>query len=41
MYEANGTVIEGTSFESNSGMDRVELTEPRIIRQGSGRPPGQ
>jgi LPS export ABC transporter protein LptC len=41
MYEANGTVIEGTSFESNSGMDRVELTEPRIVRQGSGRPPGQ
>jgi len=41
MYEANGTIIEGTSFESSSGMDRVELTEPRIIRQGSGRPPGQ
>jgi LPS export ABC transporter protein LptC len=38
MYEADGTVIEGTSFQSNSGMDRVELTEPRVVRRGAPRP---
>ena len=37
MYEADGTVIEGTSFESNSGMDRVELTEPRVVTRGTQR----
>lgn len=35
MYEADGTIIEGTSFTSNSGMDRVELTEPRVVRRGT------
>ncbi|NIR42984.1 MAG: LPS export ABC transporter periplasmic protein LptC [Gemmatimonadetes bacterium] len=35
MYEEDGTIVEGTSFTSNSGMDRVELTEPSVIRRGS------
>ncbi len=34
MIEADGTVIKGTSFESNTGMDRVDLTSPEMVRRG-------
>ena len=39
MYQADGTVIEGTSFVSDSGMELVELDEPRVVRQSSQAPP--
>jgi hypothetical protein len=32
MFEADGTVMEGTAFETNSRMDRIDLTSPRLIR---------
>lgn len=35
MIEADGTVIKGTSFESNTRMDRVDLTSPEIVRRGA------
>lgn len=35
MIEADGTVIKGTSFESNTRMDRVDLTSPEMVRRGS------
>ncbi len=35
MIEADGTVIKGTSFESNTRMDRVDLTSPEMIRRGT------
>jgi LPS export ABC transporter protein LptC len=39
MYKADGTVIEGTSFVSDSGMEDVALTEPRILRRSTDNPP--
>ena len=33
--EADGTVIEGTAFETNSRMDRVDLTSAHIVRPGT------
>ena len=33
--EADGTVIEGTAFETNSRMDRVDLTSMHIVRPGT------
>jgi hypothetical protein len=35
MIEADGTVVEGTAFETNSRMDRVDLTSSRIVRPAS------
>jgi hypothetical protein len=35
MTEADGTVIEGTAFETNSRMEEIELTSPRLTRPGS------
>ncbi len=39
MYEADGTVIEGTAFESDSRMERIDLSSPRLTRPGSQPPP--
>ncbi len=38
MTEADGTVIEGTSFESDSRMEQIDLTAPRLTRPGTQRP---
>jgi LPS export ABC transporter protein LptC len=35
MWESDGTVTEGTAFETNSRMDRVTLTSPRMVRPGT------
>lgn len=35
IFEADGTVVEGTAFETNSRMDRVDLTSARIVRPAS------
>ncbi|UCC72692.1 MAG: LPS export ABC transporter periplasmic protein LptC [Gemmatimonadota bacterium] len=35
MIEADGTVIEGTAFESDSRMEQIDLTDPRLTRPGS------
>ncbi len=35
MTEADGTVVEGTAFESDSGMDEVDLTSARLVRPGA------
>ncbi|MEE9133688.1 MAG: LPS export ABC transporter periplasmic protein LptC [Gemmatimonadota bacterium] len=35
IIEADGTVVEGTAFETNARMDRVDLTSARIVRPGS------
>lgn len=34
MFRADGTVVEGSTFESNSAMDDVILTSPRFVRPG-------
>ncbi len=36
MFEADGTIMEGTAFETNSNMDRIDLTSPRLIRPATG-----
>ena len=33
VYEADGTVIEGTAFESDASLDDVDLTSARISRR--------
>jgi LPS export ABC transporter protein LptC len=38
MVEADGTVIEGTAFETNSSMDQIELTSARLVRQPGSQP---
>jgi LPS export ABC transporter protein LptC len=35
MIEVDGTVVEGTAFESDSRMDQIDLTSPRLIRPGA------
>jgi hypothetical protein len=40
MFEADGTVMEGTAFETNSRMDRIDLTSPRLLRPAS-QPQGE
>ena len=35
MFEADGTIVEGSAFESNSGLDEVNLTSARLIRPGA------
>lgn len=37
IFQANGTVVEGTAFETNSRMDQVDLTSTRVVRP-SGEP---
>jgi LPS export ABC transporter protein LptC len=32
MIEADGTVVEGSAFESNSRMDQADLTSARLVR---------
>jgi LPS export ABC transporter protein LptC len=39
MIEADGTTIEGTSFESDSRMEQINLTSPRLTRPGTQPPP--
>ncbi|UCF19550.1 MAG: LPS export ABC transporter periplasmic protein LptC [Gemmatimonadota bacterium] len=34
MIEADGTIVEGTAFESSSGMKEVDLTSARMVRPG-------
>jgi hypothetical protein len=38
MWKSDGTVVEGTAFETNSRMDDVELTALRVVQRG-GQPP--
>jgi LPS export ABC transporter protein LptC len=38
MVEADGTVVEGTAFETNSSMDEIELTSARVVRQPGSQP---
>jgi LPS export ABC transporter protein LptC len=38
MFRADGTVVEGSTFESNSAMDEVNLTSPRFVRPGEEQP---
>lgn len=35
MTEADGTVVEGTAFRSDSSMDDIEITSARMVRPGS------
>jgi len=35
MFEPDGTVVEGTAFESDSSMDDIDLTSARLIRPGT------
>lgn len=32
MHEPDGTVVEGTAFESDSSMEQIDLTSARLIR---------
>lgn len=41
MFEADGTVVEGTAFESNSGMEQVNLTSARAVSPGARQQPVQ
>ena len=38
MMEADGTIIEGTAFESDSRMEVIDLTSARVVRPGSQQP---
>lgn len=35
MFEPDGTIVEGTAFESDSSMDDIDLTSARLIRPGT------
>jgi LPS export ABC transporter protein LptC len=35
IWEPDGMVTEGTAFETNSRMDQVEITSPRVVRPGT------
>lgn len=35
MFESDGTVIEGTAFESTSSMEVVDLTSARMVKPGA------
>lgn len=37
MFEPDGTVVEGTAFESDSSMDDIELTSARFVQPGESR----
>jgi len=39
MIYPDGTIIEGTAFESNSKMEQIDLDSPRVTRPGSQPPP--
>jgi LPS export ABC transporter protein LptC len=41
MIEADGTIIEGTAFESDSRMEQINLDSPRLTRPGTQQPPEQ
>lgn len=41
MIEADGTIIEGTAFESDSRMEQINLDSPRLTRPGSQPRPQQ
>lgn len=34
MFEPDGTIVEGTAFESDSSMDNIELTSARFVQPG-------
>ncbi len=39
MIYPDGTIIEGTAFESNSKMEQIDLDSPRVTRPGAQPPP--
>ncbi|MGD2152555.1 MAG: LPS export ABC transporter periplasmic protein LptC [Gemmatimonadales bacterium] len=39
MFRADGAVIEGTAFESDSKMEHINLDSPRYVRPGTQPPP--
>ncbi len=39
MIQADGTIIEGTAFESDSRMEQINLDSPRMTRPGTQPPP--
>jgi LPS export ABC transporter protein LptC len=39
LYKADGTIIEGSAFESDSRMEQIDLDSPRFTRPGSQPPP--
>lgn len=41
MFYADGTIIEGTAFESDSRMEQINLDSPRVTRPGAQPPPEQ
>jgi LPS export ABC transporter protein LptC len=41
MIKADGTIIEGTAFESDSRMEQIDLTSLRLTRPGTQPPPEQ
>lgn len=34
MFEPDGTIVEGTAFESDASMDNIELTSARFVQPG-------
>jgi LPS export ABC transporter protein LptC len=36
MFEPDGTVVEGTAFESDSSMENIELTSATFVQPGEG-----
>lgn len=34
MFEPDGTIVEGTAFESDSSMDNIDLTSARFVQPG-------
>jgi LPS export ABC transporter protein LptC len=41
MFYADGSIIEGTAFESDSRMEQINLDSPRYMRPGTQPPPEQ
>jgi len=35
IFEPDGMITEGTAFETNSRMDQLEITSPRVVRPGT------
>lgn len=40
VFEPDGTQLEGVAFESDPGLDHVNLESARLRKPGSGSPPG-
>jgi LPS export ABC transporter protein LptC len=37
MFEVDGTVVEGSAFESDPGLDEVDLESARLVQPGAGQ----